>query len=47
MFLHILAMFSLSSYIFCLGDAFLFKKVLQTNGCARRALKDMLNENKR
>ena len=35
-------MFSLCSYIFCLGDAFLLKKVLQTNGCARRAPKNML-----
>ena len=47
MFLFTLFMFSICSYIFSLGDAFLFKKVLQTNGCARRALKDMLNENKR
>ena len=35
-------MFSLCYYIFCLGDAFLLKKVLQTNGCARRAPKNML-----
>ena len=42
MFLHTLFMLSLCSYIFCLGEAFLLKKVLQTNGCARRALKNML-----
>ena len=46
MFVHTLTMFSLCSYNFCLGDAFLLK-VLQTNGCARRAPKNMLNENKR
>ena len=46
MLLHTLTMFSLSSYIFCLGDAFLFKKVLQKNGCAHRVQKHMLNENK-
>ena len=47
MFLHALFMFSLCSHNFCLGDAFLLKQELQTNGCAHRAPKDMLNENKR
>ena len=47
MFLHTLTMFSLCSYIFCLGDAFLLKKVLQTNGCARRAPENLLNESEK
>ena len=40
-------MFSLCSYIFCLGDAFLLKKVLQTNGCARGEPGNLLNESER
>ena len=46
MFLHALFMFSICSYIFCSGDAFLLKKVLQTNGCTRRARKNMLIKTK-
>ena len=47
MLLHTLSMFSLCSYIFCLGDAFLLKKVLQANGCALRAPENLLNESER